>query len=1305
MLKFLICCFFMIFSFVPVFSQHQINFEHISLKEGLSQSSVKCILQDSKGFMWFGTFDGLNKYDGYKIEVFRSTQDTNSIAGNSINTIYEDSQNNLWIGISQTGLSKYNQITATFELFANIEDDKNSLSDNTVLTLCEDEQNSLWVGTKNGLNKLDKTTTKNVRFTTEDGLYNNFIYKTIKDNSGNIWIGTRSGLNYYDAISKKIIKIESTLKLLVNKKIRALNLDANQILWIATNKGLFSLDTENYLLNQKTDIVYYHCNGNNLTSIAEGRNGNLWLGTNNAGISIFNKKNKTFTFLQNNPLLKTSLTVNNILSVYRDKSNIMWIGTQLGGINKYNILAKTFTTYNYNALDPNSLSSNQIRTIYEDSQGTIWLGTKNGGLNKWLRGENKFVSYQYEKNNKLSIKDNYVRSIWQENDKTLWVGTDTAGILLFDPVKEIFYKQYHKEKTNTNSLSNNRIWKLFKDSKEQIWVATFGGGLNKYNKNTDDFKAFKNNPDDPNSISGNKITTIFEDNKGNLWVGTFENGLNLFDAENEQFIRYKKKATEKEFVDRIYAITEDSQGRLWIASEGGLHLYDYENKTFTDYNYLSLNFSNPVLMSLLEDEKNNFWISTNYGLIKYNIEEGGVKIFYVSDGIQSNEFMIGANLVSSRGEMFFGGINGLDVFYPNQILDNTNKPTVVITKFKILNEEPILDSCIAYKKTLYLDYFDNEFSFEYVAIDYGLSERNQYAYMLDGYDDDWVFSENRRFASYTNLKPGKYVFKVKGSNNDGYWNNNETNITIIIKPPFWQKTWFIVLIIIFLSIGVFALLKFRDVARDKKHLETKVKERTTQIRQQNEEIASQLEQIEQQKNSLHKTYTNVRILSEIGQKITSHLSVENIIETTHMNIDSLMDATIFGIGILNKHQKRLEFKGVKENNKTLDNFNVRLSEENKLSIWSFVNQKPVIINDFSKEVTNYVDINSEAIVGGSNANSLIYQPIVSDSNCIGVITVQSFKKNQYNDYKLNILKNLAVYISIALDNASSYSQIELQKKHITDSISYARRIQEAILPPVETLDLLLNNYFVYFKPRDIVSGDFYWAKKVIINKNPLTVVLAADCTGHGVPGAFMSMLGVSLLNEIVSFYQKRIKKVEAFEPHLILNELRNGIISSLHQTGDFSKPQDGMDIALTIIDYDNMVLKFSGANNPLILIRKNEENNSPDEYDFVEIKADRMPIGYFYGKEKTFNSQTIEIRKNDTIYMFSDGYIDQLGGKHERKFLKKRFKKLLLSCQEKDIVEQPEILERVFTKWISYKNYIDETYEQLDDIVIIGVKI
>ena len=1287
-----------------VFSQNSINFEHLTIEDGLSQSTIKCILQDSDGFIWYGTADGLNKYNGYEMETFRHSEDSTSIPNNTINTIYEDSQKNIWLGIFKTGLCKYNKITETFTLFTNEPENDNSISSNVILSICEDDNSFLWLATTDGLNKFNPKTNKNKRFYEKDGLCSNFIYKIVKDKHGNLWIATRSGLNFYNSKKQKFITIKNVESNFSDKKIRDICIsEKNQKLWLGTSTGLYSLDLQKFYDKNEVQVKYYEQKNNNIIALIEDFKENIWIGTKNSGISIFYTKIERFKNYQNNPFISSSLSVNNITSVIEDESHIIWIGTALGGVNKYNRIAKPFHTYRNNPLNPNSLSSNQLRCIFEDKTGVVWLGTKSGGLIKWLSQENKFISYKTNPSNLYSIKDNYVRTIFQDNEGRFWVGTDKAGLLEFDPKTERFIKQYKHNPKDSTSISCNKIWKIIQDSKGNIWVATFGGGLNLFEPKTGKFKIYKNEPGNKFSISDDEITTIYEDKNNNLWIGTYNGGLNLFNPETEKFIRYAGKSKDKNYTDRIYCITENKKGELWISAEGNLKKYETKKNSFVEYNYIDLKFPNSTLMSLLEDNNNNFWISTNNGLIKFNYETQKCKTFYAKDGLQSNEFMIGAYCKTSKGNMIFGGINGFNVFIPNEIINNPHIPNVVITDFKILNKKTDLDSNISIKKILKLEYHDNEFSFNFVALDYAQSESNQYAYMLEGHDDNWIYCETRRFVSYTNLNPGKYTFKVKAANNDGVWNEKGTQIRIIIKPPFWKTKWFIIIILLLVIAIIFAIIKYRDIARDKTQLEGKVQERTIQIRQQNEEISSQLEQIDKQKNKLHKAYKNVRLLSEIGKKITSNLSIPEIIKTTHENINMLMDAKVFAIGIYNKPLQRLDFKGAKEQNNDLPDFKIKINEKDKLAIWTFDNKKVILINDYDKEFKNYINKKTLPVTGENNAKSIIYQPILSNNECIGVISVQSFEKNKYTNNHVSILKNLAIYIAIALDNTHSFEQIERQKRNITDSIFYAKRIQEAILPPKELMDKLLQNYFLYFKPRDIVSGDFYWIKKINpnkVSKNLIRIIAVADCTGHGVPGAFMSMLGISLLKEIVSFYEKNLTDLNQLNANMILNDLRDGIIEALHQTGKINEPQDGMDIALAIINEQEKMLKFAGANNPLFYFRKNKN----DDFQFNEIKSDKIPIGYFLGKKSNYQQNILNIKPNDTIYFFSDGYTDQLGGKNERKFLKKRFKKLLLSIQNKSMDEQKKVLNETFNKWISYKNSIGENYEQLDDILILGIK-
>jgi len=469
-------------------------------------------------------------------------------------------------------------------------------------------------------------------------------------------------------------------------------------------------------------------------------------------------------------------------------------------------------------------------------------------------------------------------------------------------------------------------------------------------------------------------------------------------------------------------------------------------------------------------------------------------------------------------------------------------------------------------------------------------------------------------------------------------------------------------------------------------VELKVIERTTEIVKQKEEI--------------EQTYENVKLLSDIGQQITSCLSVEKIIETAYESMNQLMDAAVFWIGIQPEGHRRLDFIGGIEKGEKIPFFSIALTDKDKLAIWCFENQKPVLINDLKEEFRIYFPhLQSYGAVIGEVPNSIIYLPLVSKANKqIGVISVQSFQKNAYTSYHLNILKSLAVFVDIALENALMYEQVEQKvidrtvevvkqkeqleekNKDITDSINYAKRIQEALLPSLPSMKRLFPESFIFFQPRDIVSGDFYW----FAEKNGRRIIAAVDCTGHGVPGAFMSMIGNSFLNEIVN--ERGIT-----DPSLILNELRQLVVRSLKQDVAESSSNDGMDISLLSFQDTghHTHVEWAGANNPLWLIRNDT---------CLEWKPDKHPISYFRGEGKPFTRHALDLQKGDSIYLFTDGYADQFGGPKGKKYKYKQLQQSLLSMQQETLEKQKTLLQKAFADWKG-------TLEQVDDVLIIGVRV
>ena len=1107
----------------------RIKFEHISLNKGLSQTSVRSIVQDNKGFMWFATLDGLNKYNGYEIYTYYNTGKPGAISDNVINKLYvtpNKDEQILWIGTADHGLCKYNQYDDTFISISNNPDDDNSLSNNRVISISGDND-ILWIGTEMGLNKWEQELNKWTVFTTDNSeITDNHITCIVPDKKGNLWVGTKNGLNFYNIVLNKFTAYTVDNGLTANH-INCIIKDIYNNFWIGTPKGITYYDTEMKVFTQ-----YSEANGlssNNVTSISIDHEGIIWIGTISGGLNRFDPVDKTFMVIKHDATDHHSLSINSILAIYPDKSNILWIGTSLGGVNKWNRAAEDVFVFRHNPYNNNSLSSSLVRSIFEDNEGTIWIGTVDGGLNRWHVEDDNFMTYKHTDGDPTTISQNHVRIIFEDSKQNFWIGTANEGLNLFDKNTDKVIKQFKHDENDPKSISNNVLWRMIEDDEGRLWIATMGGGLNYFDNENFTFSAYTHQKNNPNSISSDFVTTVFKDSKNRIWVGTI-NGFNQFLPDQDKFVRYQYDENNPNSIsnNRIYSIIEDSKGNIWIGTKGGLNKFIVERKKFFSYTTQNSDLPNNVFMGLLEDNEGNIWGTTNRGLSKFNPASKAVRTYDIRDGLQGNEFLVGSFLKTKDDGFIVGGINGFNAFYPEKIKDNQNIPSLVITEFLVSNHELKLDSAISEKKIIHLKHYQNDISFAFVALDYIYPSKNQYKYKLEGYDDDWVYSKFQRNAKYTNLKPKKYVFQVRGSNNDAVWNEEGIQVVIIIKPAIWQTLWFRISSIFFVLGMVVGIVfwRIRSLQRQKRLLTEEVDRQTSEIKLKNVALTQQKEEIEAQRD----------------------------------------------------------------------------------------------------EIEEQRDI-----------------------------------ANEQRDL------------------------LASQKKDIEDSIKYAKRIQTAALPEDGYLDRILPEYFILFRPRDIVSGDFYWAGE----KENKVVVIAADCTGHGVPGAFMSMLGISFLNKIVS--EKMIIKSNE-----ILDRLRDNVIQALHQSKDNFESKDGMDIALTVINYDTNTLYYSGGNNPLYLIRDKE---------LIQYKGDKMPIA-IYDVMDPFTFHEVKYQKDDTIYMFSDGFPDQFGGIRGKKFMYGRFKKLLISISDKPMQEQKQILEKTLDEWQTYPNKITgkDYFGQIDDIVVFGIK-
>jgi PAS domain S-box-containing protein len=818
----------------------EIQFERISIESGLSQSSVLCIYQDSMDFLWFGTYEGLNRYDGYTFKVYKNDPENPfSLSNNNIEAIIEDHLGVLWIG-TEDGLNRFDREKEQFIRYKNNPNDPGSLSNNYVRSIYEDRSGILWIGTQGGgLNQFDRKKDKFIHYinnpSNPKSLSQNNVLSILEDRHGRLWIGTDYGLNYFDRETKEFTRYvndpQNPHSISPNGVWRIYE-DRSGNLWIGTwGGGLNRFDP------QKNRFVRYQNNPNDpnslsnniVRSIHEDRSGNLWIGTYGGGLSRFvagsqGGDNGRFIHYQNNPQDPTSLSGNSVLSIFEDQLGILWIGTNFNGINKYNLGKRQFVLYKNHPNDVNSLSMNTINTIYEDSEGMIWIGTNGGGLDRLDRKKIRFTHYVYNPQDPNSLSNNMIRSVYEDRYNRLWIGTEN-GLNYFNRKKGKFIR-YQNDSNNPHSISNNNAWSIYEDWAGNLWVGTFGGGLNRFDYAKGEFTRYVHDQNDPKSISDNFIWTMYEDSSGIFWIGTLTGGLNRFDPEKGTFFHYQSDYQNSYSIsdNKVICLYEDRTGTIWLGTSNGLNKFDRNAGTFRRYSE-SDGLPNNSVQGILEDDHGNLWIGTNHGLSKFNPTTGRYKNYFENYGLQGNEFSTNACFRSRSGEMIFGGVHGFNIFHPDSIIDDPSLPKVVITDFQIFNKpvaigenaegRTILAKSISDCNEIHLSYKDNVFSFEFAGLHYVSPKGNLYAYMMEGFEKEWNYTDaNRRFVTYTNLPGGTYTFRVKASNNQGRWNEKGTSIRVIITPPFWETIWFYGLLIIVLGAIVYWVFQWRVQARD-----------------------------------------------------------------------------------------------------------------------------------------------------------------------------------------------------------------------------------------------------------------------------------------------------------------------------------------------------------------------------------------------------------------------------------------------------------------------------------------------------------
>ncbi len=799
---------------VSIAQVSEIKFDHLSVKDGLSQSVVNCIYRDKKGLMWFGTQDGLNRYDGYNFKVYKSVPfDSNSLSDNWIQCITEDTSNNLWIGTYSGGIFKFNTEHETFTNYRNDPGDNNSLVNNRVWAILALKDGNIVVGTSGGLDLFNEKTGKfkhykNVK-NNLNSLSNNAVNAISEEDGGILWLGTwGGGLDQFDKKKQKFKHYffgNAGSPGNAHNFIKSIYKDKNT-LWLGTRNGLikFEKKTGSFEIIKLSGITTDYPDQNSILSLTKGSRGQLWIGTHNNGLYIYDPstgKSKNYLQTSFNP---GGVSDNWISALYNDPYDVLWCGTGKG-IDKLLPLTRYFMHVSNDAKKLLGLNTAEINAVTEDHNGIIWIGTWDNGLYRFDRKASTIKQYIHNPANLFSLPNNIVWSILEDKENNLWVGT-YAGIKIFDQKLQ----KFKNPPFYSGLLKNHNISELYQDSRDYIWIGTWGGGLYCFDTQNKKLTGYQYNQADSSSISNNLITSIYEDSKNNLWIGTNAGGLNRFIYSRQKFIRYQynKKDINSISNNNVTTIHEHKDHSLWIGTwGGGINKFLPQSNRFSNYTE-SEGLSNNVIYGILEDQHGILWLSTGNGLSRLDPKTGKFIIYNVKDGLDNAQFRRGFTKCRD-GLMIFGGINGLTLFYPDSIKVDNNKPPLVITSFEVFNTNNPKNIVIPPSGKVFLKYFDHDFAIGFSLLDFNRSDKNNYSYMLEGYDDKWSFIGNRRKAYYTNLSPGSYTFKVKASNGDNIWNPKETQLKIIIIPPFWKTWWFFVSLAILFLLLLYLIYRYR----------------------------------------------------------------------------------------------------------------------------------------------------------------------------------------------------------------------------------------------------------------------------------------------------------------------------------------------------------------------------------------------------------------------------------------------------------------------------------------------------------------
>ena len=991
-----------------------IVFTHLTSKEGLPDDSAFTMLQDSRGFIWVGTRNGLARYDGYQFTIYRPIPgNPNSLSDADVRAVVEDDKGNLWIGTETGGLNKFNPFTGKFTRYLHDPNNPNSLSDNRIRKILLDPAGYLWIGTDLGLNKFDPTTLIFTRYINNPDDPNSLTqvraWNIDLDKNGAVWVGTGGGLDRLDPATGRVTHIFFDRQIPTTPDSASrIYIDPAGLIWLGTPLGVVSYEpateTFNRYANQPAGLTDFV-----ILSIFRDHSGIVWVGTWGDGLYEFDPQSDRFDHHPAERVPGGTLLGDAVVSIYQDHEGLLWIGTR-SGLNMFNPAQRQFTNYQHQPENPDSIVNGIVRAIKRDNNGIIWIAT-GMGLARFDPVNQQWTQYQTDPENPNSLSGNDLYDICSDGSKGLWIAS-RQGLNHLDAENGQFLQYLKSDEPDDNSLSDNFTQRCTIDSNGILWIGQRETGLDSFDPRTGQFQNFRNDLDDPQSLSANGVLAIHQDANGTMWIGT-DQGLNRFNATNGTFTHFLYEGVPVE----VYDILDSASSRLWVGTSQGLFALNLDGKTLAHYTTQNGLPDNNIL-DMEADRQGNLWLGTSAGLVKFNPEDETSITFDTADGLPGDVFTQNASGQTASGEMMFGSTNTLITFFPDQVRQNSYQPPIVITQMRLFSQvvEPGAGSVLQQPiwtnpASLKLNYDQNFFSFDFSALSYVAPDQNRYRYRLEGLSDEWIeVNSDRRVAAFTSVPPGNYILQIQGTNNNGLWSQNETLLKVTVTPPWWQTMWFRAAAIFLLTGVIFGGFRYRVniVQQRNRVLEGLVLDRTQELAQQtdllvhsNRELA--LAKDEADKANLAKSIFLANMSHELRTPLNSILGYAQILRR-QMHNDRLQQDGVEIIYSSGNHLLTL----------IEDVLDIAKIEANRLSLVPV----PVSLPSFLDEIVNIMQMSAR-----EKGLPLIFDPPADLPDAILVDT------KRLRQVLLNLIGNAIKFtedgqVTLKVTNAESTSAVE-----------------------------------------------------------------------------------------------------------------------------------------------------------------------------------------------------------------------------------------------------------------------------------------